>query len=119
MQLFDLLTKSHKDLEALVQSEDWTSDSVALGGKSPCKWTVELMCSGFGSAAKADACNQGGSICRFFSGVECTDDASCKKKPCCKSWARNAKANLESLCTGVSEKMLKEIDDEVSPCLGL
>jgi hypothetical protein len=61
----------------------------------------------------------GGSICRFFSGAECTDDASCKKKPCCKSWARNAKANLESLCTGVSEKMLKEIDDEVSPCLGL
>jgi len=118
VQLYDLLTKSLKDLEALVQSEDWTSGSV-LGGKSPCKWTVELLCSGSGAAAKADACNQGGSICRWFSGEECTDDASCKKKPCCKSWARRTKAALESLCTGVSEKALKEIDDDVSPCLGL
>ena len=67
------------------------------------------MCSRFGAAAKADACNQGGSICAFYSGSgECTNDASCEKKPCCKSLARTIKANLEILCTGVSsEKTVK------------
>ena len=70
----------HKDFEATIKTSDWTSDSVALG-TSVCKFTVGMMCSGFGAAAKADACNQGGSICAFYSGRSCTDDASCKEKP--------------------------------------
>jgi len=80
---------------------------------------VGMMCSAFGATAKADACNQGGSYCALFSGTSCTDDASCKKKPCSKSLARTIKANFESLCIGVSsEKTLKMIDDGATAAIG-
>jgi hypothetical protein len=113
--MFDTLTKGIKDFEATIQSSDWTSASVVLG-TSPCAWWVGTLCSAYGAAAKADACNQGGSSCELYvDASECTDDASCKKKPCCKSMARTIKAALESVCTGVSsEKTLKMIDDAVS-----
>ena len=121
MQLFDVLTKGQKDFEAAVDSEAWSTPVAGLGS-SPCQWTFDLMCStSYGLKAKADVCNQGGSACAFFSESSCTDDASCttEKKPCCKSLARQIKAFWERICTGISEKTLKMIDDEVSPCPGL
>ena len=123
MQLFDVFTKAHKDLEAQVDSEAWSTPVAGLEsmGGSPCKFTFEIMCSSYGLKAKADVCNQGGSACAFFSGSSCTNDASCttEKKPCCKSLARHSLTFFERMCTGISEKTLKMIDDEVSPCPGL
>ncbi len=124
MQLFDVLTKGQKDFEALVDSEAWSTPVAGLEsmGGNQCKFSFDLLCSiSYGLKAKADVCNQGGSACAFFSGSSCTNDASCttEKKPCCKSLARQIKANLEMVCTGISEKTLKMIDDEVSPCPGL
>jgi hypothetical protein len=118
--MFDGFQKVRKDLEALIQSSDWVSANIMLG-TSPCAWMVGGFCSAYGATAKADACNQGGSSCGLYvDAIECTDDASCKKKPCCKSMARTIKADLESMCTGVSsEKTLKMIDEAVSPCPGL
>ncbi len=127
MQLFDVFTKVQKDFEAVVDSEAWSTPVAGLEsmGGSPCKFSFDLMCSAYGLKAKADVCNQGGSACAISAwaaqGSSCTNDASCttEKKPCCKSLARQIKANLEMLCTGISEKTLKMIDDEVSPCPGL
>ncbi len=118
--MFDVFQKTQKDFEALIQSLDWVSANIMLGA-SPCAWLVGGFCSAYGAAAKVDACNQDGSSYGLdVDAIECTDDASCRKKPCCKSMARTIKADLESMCTGVSsEKTLKMIDEAVSPCPGL
>ncbi len=105
------IEEMHKDFEVLIQSQ---------GYQSTCKYGVENSCSMmFGATAKADVCNQGGSYCAFIRGggfALCTDDASCTKKPCCNSLARDLKAQFELLCTGSS---FKKIDDWVSTCPGL